>query len=368
MAKVSKFFSSFLFLLCVLVPTASAGIYYFWYASDVFTSESQLIIRTSEKQSSSSILGDILQNSGFVNSQGDAYAVQEYILSRDAMYALDKQFSIKEKYSSNTIDIFSRFGGVIPDHSYEAFYKYYNKIIEIEIDPTSTIITLRSYAFDAKYAHEINKYLLESGENLVNKLNERARLDMMNLAKDEVSKAEEKAKKASLDLAKYQNTVGVINPEQQSTIPLQQIAKLQEELISTKTQILQIETLSPDNPQLPVLHKRASMLQKEIDKTSANLAGSTDKSLVTKVVEFNRLSLDKEFAERQLASALSSLEQTRIEAQQQQLYVERIAEPSLPDTAQEPHRIKIVIAIVILSFVIWGILSLLVAGIKEHQD
>ncbi len=367
MKKTLKSFVSPLFILSVVIPTSLATVYYSKYASGVYLSESQLIIRTPEKQSSS-LLGDFLQGAGFTNSQSDAYSVQEYMLSRDAMHRVDDKLRIKEKFSHADIDIFSRFAGIIPDNSYEAFYQYYQNMVEVELDGTSSIITLKTRAFNAEDASQVNKSLLFFSEELVNKLNERARQDMIAFAQTAVDEAEAKAKAASLALAKYQNTVGVIDPEQQSAIPLQQIAKLQDELIATRTQILQVETLSAENPQLPVLRKRAEMLEKEIEKSSAKLTGSPDKSLVSKTVQFNRLALDKEFADRQLASTLTSLEQARAEAQRQQLYVERIAQPSLPDIAQEPYRLRIVVTVFILSLIIWGILSLLVAGVKDHQE
>lgn len=367
MANPFRVLKNKLFLLCVIIPTFAASTYYAKFASDIYLSESQLIIRTPEKQTSS-LLGDFLQGSGFVSSQSDAYTVQQYVLSRDAMRRLDEKFAMKEKFSSANIDPVSRFAGVLPDNSYEAFYRYYQKMVEVELDSTSSIIILRSRAFKASDAQEINQQLLTFSEDLVNKLNERARQDMIRFAQNEVTDAESKAKTAALALARYQNTVGVIDPVQQSSIPLQQIAKLQDELISTRTQILQVETLSAENPQLPILHKRAEMLEQEIEKESNKLTGSADKSLVSKAVQFNRLSLDKEFADRQLASTLASLEQARAEAQRQQLYVERIAQPSLPDVAQEPDRIKIVFTVFILGMISWGVLSLLVAGVKEHQD
>ena len=71
---------------------------------------------------------------------------------------------------------------------------------------------------------------------------------------------------------------------------------------------------------------------------------------------------------QQLASALASLESARNEAQRQQVYLERIAQPSLPDVAQEPRRLRSIAATFILGLVAWGILSMLVAGVREHQD
>jgi capsular polysaccharide transport system permease protein len=93
-----------------------------------------------------------------------------------------------------------------------------------------------------------------------------------------------------------------------------------------------------------------------------------DTSLAAKAADYQRLALEREFADRQLAGALASLEQARNEAQRKQLYLERIAQPSLPDVAVEPRRIRGFFATFVLSLIAWGILSMLIAGIREHQD
>ena len=204
-------------------------------------------------------------------------------------------------------------------------------------------------------------------EALVNQLNERGRQDMIRFAANEVTVAETKAKLAALALARYRNEKGVIDPEKQSAIPLQQIAKLQDELISTKSQLAQLQLLTKENPQIPVLKKRIQMLETEIELESARVAGG-GRSLASKAAEFQRLALEKEFADKQLASALASLEQARNEAQRQQLYLERIAQPSLPDAAMEPRRVRNILTTLVLGLVAWGVLTMIVAGIKEHLD
>ena len=60
--------------------------------------------------------------------------------------------------------------------------------------------------------------------------------------------------------------------------------------------------------------------------------------------------------------------QPRAEAQRQQVYLERIAQPSLPDVAQEPRRMRSILSTFLLGLMAWGILSMLVAGVREHQD
>ena len=128
-----------------------------------------------------------------------------------------------------------------------------------------------------------------------------------------------------------------------------------------------LQLLTKENPQIPVLKKRIQMLETEIELESARVAGG-GRSLASKAAEFQRLALEKEFADKQLASALASLEQARNEAQRQQLYLERIAQPSLPDAAMEPRRVRNILTTLVLGLVAWGVLTMIVAGIKEHLD
>lgn len=367
---VSKFgiFKNKLFLIIVVIPTIISIIYFGLIASKVYISESTLVVRTPEK-STPSMLGQILQGVGFSPSQNDAYTVKNYITSRDAMVELIKKMNLKHSFEKDSIDPFNRFGGVIYwQNNLEEFYKYYQHMVTATLDPLSTILTLKTRAYTPKNAYEMNALLLAQGEELVNKLNMRGQKDMIDFAESNVAKAENKAKTAALAMGKYRNEFGVINPEKQSAIPLQQIAKLQDNLLSTQVQITQIETLSKGNPQLPTLRQRAELLKEEIAKETARVAGSNNQSLASKAIEYQRLALDSEFADRELVSAMASLEQARTQAQRQHIYIERISEPSLPDAATEPKRLQGILATLLLTLIIWGIVSILNAGVREHYD
>ncbi|HNI66108.1 MAG TPA: hypothetical protein PLK97_10235, partial [Pseudomonadales bacterium] len=77
-----------LFLATVVLPTLLALIYYGLLASDVYISESHFVIRSPERQSTSP-LGFLLKGAGFARAEDDAHAVQNFMLSRDAVRALD---------------------------------------------------------------------------------------------------------------------------------------------------------------------------------------------------------------------------------------------------------------------------------------
>lgn len=357
---------NWLFLLTVVVPTAASIVYFGLMASDVYLSESRFVVRSPDRQAASP-LGLLLRGAGFSRAQDDSYTVQDYVLSRDALKVLNEKLSLGKSFSSDKVDVFNRFAGIDRDDSFEALHRYYQKKVTLTNDSASSISTLTVRAFTASDALNANRLLLEQSEGLVNRLNERGRQDMIRFAAAEVADAELKAKAAALALSSYRNTQDVVDPERQATFQLQQVAKLQEELIATTTQLSQLRTFTPANPQIPALTNRARTLRAEIDRETAKVTGG-NKSLANKVAAFQRLSLEREFADKQLASAMTSLETARNEAQRKQVYLERVAQPSFPDVAQEPRRVRSILATLVLGLVAWGILSMLLAGVREHQD
>lgn len=355
-----------LFLLTVAVPTVVATAYFGLMASDVYISESRIVVRSPEKQVATG-LGALLKGAGFSRAQDDSYTVRDYVLSRDALKEIDGALAVGKAFSSTTVDRVSRFGGLDFDTSFEALHRYFQKKVDVQQDSASSITTLTVRAYTAQDAQNINQKLLELSEGLVNRLNERGRQDLIRSAAAEVADAEKKSKAAALALSAYRNAKGVVDPERQATVQLQQVAKLQDELITTKTQLAQLRTFTPENPQIPALEKRASTLQAEMEVETTKVAGG-ERSLANKAAEFQRLALEREFADKQLASALASLQQARNEAQRKQVYIERIAQPSLPDIALEPRRLRSILATFVLGLVAWGVLSMLLAGVREHQD
>ncbi|MFP5432333.1 MAG: hypothetical protein ACLGIM_04330 [Alphaproteobacteria bacterium] len=222
-------------------------------------------------------------------------------------------------------------------------------------------------AFTPEDAHEINRRLLVQAEALVNKLNGRARSDLINYANDELDEAKALARTAALALSDYRNREGVVDPEKQATVQLQMISKLQDEMIATQTQLIQLRAFTPQNPQIPVLQNRVQSLSREIDKQTGLVAGN-QKSLAATAAQFQRLQLESQLADRQLGAAISSLQEARNEARRKRAYVERIVEPSKPDYPLEPRRLRGILSTFVVGLVIWAVLSMLVSGVKEHRD
>ncbi len=357
---------NWIFLITVVLPTTIAIVYYGLIASDVYISESRFVVRSPQRQMQTG-LSALFQGSGFARSQDDTYSVHDFVLSRDALTELDQKLAVRKAYTSPDVDFINRFPGIDWDESFEAFHRYYRKHVSIDYDTASSITTLQVRAFTADTSKQINDLLLKMGERLVNNLNDRSRQDLIKTAEQEVATAEEKIKTAATALAGYRNTQTVFDPDKQSALQLQGVAKLQEELLSTQAQLEQIKRVSPNNPQVASLTGRVENLRKAISAETSKVAGA-DGSLTSKSAAYERLALDKIFAEKQLAAALTALETARSEAMRKQLYLERLVQPNLPDKAMEPRRIRSVLMVFVLGLVAWGVLSLLVASIKEHAD
>ncbi|AYJ88056.1 hypothetical protein D3Y57_15750 [Sphingomonas paeninsulae] len=348
------------------MPTICALLYYGLFASNVYISESRFVVRSPDKPAVSG-LGLLVKSSGLSTSGDEIYATKDYLTSRDALRAINRGSAFERAFTNTDVSVFDRFDGILGNRSFENLYKYYDGKVKVEYDSASSITTLTVRAYNPKSAQQFNEQLLEMAEQTVNRMSERGRRDLISVAQNEVSNAKQQAQDAAAALASYRDRQGLIDPEKQAAIQMQMISKLQDGLITTKTQLLELRSLAPASPQIPVLETRAKGLAREIEGQIGAVAGSKG-SLAASAVQYQRFSIANQFAEKQLASALASLEESRSEARRKHAYVERVVQPNLPDNPLEPRRLRGVFSVFVLGLVAWGLLSMLLAGLMEHRD
>ncbi|ASK27543.1 capsule biosynthesis protein [Neisseria chenwenguii] len=351
----------------VIVPTVCSLVYFSVMASDQYTSESSFVVRSARQQGTVSGLGALLQNTGFTRSQDDIYTVQEYMRSRTALDELKKQIPVRTYYEEKG-DLFSRFNPFGLTGSDEEFYQYYLGKVNINLDAVSGISVLHVRSFDAAESKKINEALLKKGEELINRLNDRARKDTVSFAEKNVAVAEERVKETADNLMNYRTENGIFDLKEQSGVQMGLVSKLQDELIVIQTQLDQVRAVTPDNPQIPGLIAREKSLRKEISQQMRLISGKGDGSIAGKAAEYQRLFIENELAEKQLAATMASLEQAKSEADQQQLYLEVISKPSKPDVALYPKRFYNILATFVIGLILYGILSLLTASVREHKN
>lgn len=355
-----------LFLATVVVPTVVATIYFGLLASDVYVSQSQFVVRSPDKPATSG-LGVLLKSVGFSNAGDEIFIAHDFIESRDALKSLNHGGQVEKSFGSPKVSIFDRFNPLGWNGSFEDLYDYYGRKIAVEHDSASSITTLTVKAYNPQDALRMNEQLLDLAEGLVNRLNTRGEVDLLGYAQREAREAEVEARRASQALAAFRNTQGIVDPERQATVQLQLVSKLQDEVIGARLQLQQLQALAPENPQIPLLRTRIAGLGRQIDAELGRATGG-QRSLSASAVQYQRLVLDREYADKRLTAALASLQEARNEARRKQAYVERIVQPNLPDEAQEPRRLRGIFATFILGLIAYGILTMLLAGVREHRD
>ncbi len=358
-----------LFLFLVVIPTLGSSLYFGLIASDVYISQSKFVIYNPQTPSPGTGLGGLLQGVGLGNNSSyAANAVHDYLLSRDALQDLQKTLHYRQMVSRQGIDPFNRFGGwVWFDTTFEQLYRYYTRMVGDEVDATSNISTLNVDAYTAIDAQRVNQKLLTLAQQLVNRMNARANQDSVQFYQRQVLAAEAKVQAAAEALARYRNHSKVFSPAPQADLQAQLVSKLQDQQLAAQVQLGQMELNAPKNPRIPLIKKGIADLQRQIANQSAEVAGNHE-SLASKSVEYEQLNLAQSFAQKELAAAISSLKQARIQAQKHQLFIETIVQPNKPDEPMLPRRMRNILSTTIITLFLWGIFSVIIGGIREHNE
>jgi capsular polysaccharide transport system permease protein len=353
------------FWAIVGLPTLAAAVYYFALAADLYSSEAQFILR-SPKQVQTSPIGALLQSTGLARAADDTAAVQDFIISRDAVRRLERQNDLRALLSRPEGDVISRFPGIrFWRNDFEALFDSYGRFVSVETDNTTGVTTLLVKAYRPEDAHAIAGALLAYSEQLVNELNERARRDALDTARSEVERAEQRIAQIQSELTAYRVKQKMLDPKTASTGVLELIGQMTAAQTNARAQLGELLTNSPNSPQVPLVKTRIAALDKLIAEERAKLSGASD-SVVAALTEYERLNLDRELAEKALASAFASLEAARLEAQRQQLYLETIAQPNLADYPLYPKRLVSFAMVLASCLLVYGIAWLLVASAREH--
>jgi len=364
--RVRQIFRSFnpWFWAIVGLPTLAAGVYYFAIASDLYLSEAKFIVR-SPKQVQSSSIGALIQSTGLARAVDDTAVVEDFIMSRDAVRRLERENDLRALLSRPEGDLVTRFPGILMRSDFEALFRRYDHFVSIETDHTSGVTALRVKAYRPEDALTIAGALLNYSEQLVNELNERARKDALSTAEQEVDRAQQRVSAIQRQLTAYRVEQKMIDPKSASAGVLELIGQMSAAQATARQQLGELFKNSPNSPQIPVVQSRIASLDKLIAEERTKLSGETN-SVVAALTEYERLALDRELAEKALASAFTSLEAARLEAQRQQLYLETIAQPNLADYPLYPKRIVSFGMVLVSCLLAYGIAWLLVISAREH--
>jgi capsular polysaccharide transport system permease protein len=352
------------FALMVVLPTILAAIYFGLIAAARYETEAKFVVRGPSSGSTSQIVS-LMQGSSIVRSTDDAYVVHEYIASRDVMRQLVADDGLLEIFDRPEADFLWRYPGWFSAPSDERMFKHYLNFVSVSYDQTTGISTLKVQAFRPEDTQKIADALLRDSETLVNKLNERAQGDAIESASREVAASKSRAVTAQEKVTSFRNRESVLDPGLVSKAALETIARLSLEQAQTSAMLAEVMNSSPQSPQISSLRLRISAFEDQITKERLQLAG-TDSSMAPRIAEYERLMLEREFAERAFVAALNSLEAARVDAQRQRLYLQRISSPAVPDYAAYPYRLTFLVVTFLLCSMVYRIAKALFLDTLAH--
>ncbi|HEX3535492.1 MAG TPA: hypothetical protein VHU15_01875 [Stellaceae bacterium] len=354
------------FWAIVGVPTLIAAIYFFAIAADLYVTEVKFVVRGPSKPPLSAI--GALLGSPAANGSEDTFAVNEFLMSRDAVHLLEQKNNLRAMLTRPEGDLLTRFPGVqFWRTDFEALHKAYARFVSVEVDASTGIATLQIKAYRPEDAQTLGQALLSYSEQLINDLNERARQDAVGAFQREVASAERRIAQTQERLTAYRVEQKMLDPKSAAAGPLLLLSQIEGQLSNSRAQLAEVIKNAPSSPQIPLLKTRIGSLEKLVADERAKVIGG-DNSVASTLTEYERLDMQRLLGEKLLASSVSSLESARLEAQRQQLYLETITQPNLADYPLYPRRIASFAIVVTTCLLAYGIAWVLVAGIREHAS
>jgi capsular polysaccharide transport system permease protein len=355
------------FLIIVVAPACITAAYLWGLAVDRYESEARFVLRMPGRSLIGEQVAALLQSTGVTRSNDDGYIVREFLQSRDAVSLLENDANLRQALAAANRDPLWRFPNLFTSNTAEGLYDHARRLISADFDTTTGVSTLHVQAFAPKDAHRLTAALLDGAEKLTNRLNDRARQDAVALAQVEVLRMKERALEAQAAVTAFRERERLIDPNQLTLAVFEGIARLSSEAAALSVQIGELQTGSPQAPQITALRSRRAAIEAQIVIERRRLAGDAQ-SIAPRIAEYERLMLEREFAERALLAAMAAVETARVEAQRHQVYLERIADASLPDYPAYPWRVLWFLGVVAIGYMCFRIWRIIAADAREHAN
>ena len=360
------------FLLLVILPTLLAALYFYAVAAPQYVSEARFVVNSRSSDANAQIsamrglAGAALGGFGGAAS-GEANSVRDFLTSLDAVKEADDRLDLISLWRRPEADFLARLWDTEP----ELLTRYYNSMVNVTLDPTTNVTTLRVRSFRPQDSLTLAEALLESAEALVNRLSERARNDTLRLAQQEIDIAERRVLESRSAMVRFREQERDLDSAGTAQAAVALRGQLEAALAQARAELTErLQFMRPDNPALQVTRNRIEALERQI---VAERSRHTDTNAVVdnavlsrQLAAYERLMLERQFADQQLASATASLESARVEAQRQHLYLARIVQPNLAVYPLYPRKLTNLASIFVVLAIAYGIGWLLIVGMREH--
>lgn len=353
-------------MAAALLFSAIAAIYWLVIASDRYVSESHVIVQRTDLGSSGSLDLSSFLTGANVGSRGDQLILRDYLRSSDMVRKLDRDLNLRAHYSSWRIDPFSRMSS---DPTIEELTRYYLSRVSIEYDDYSSVLVIKTQAFDRGMAQKINQTLVREGESFMNSIAHGLVRDQVAFLEKEVAVLGRRAMGARQAVLDYQNRNGMLSPEATARTIGAIVAQLEGQRTELQTKLTAMQAyLVDDQPAIVELQQQIDAIDEQIAAENARLASPQGNKLNSKAEEFQRLEMEAKFAQDMYKTALVALEKGRVEGTRTIKKMSIVQKPSLPENSEQPRRLYETVLYAIMALLFAGVAHLLMAIVRDHRD
>ncbi len=356
------------FLVCVILPPIGVASYLWMRAEDQYASKMGFAVRREEASSALDILGGLTSLSGS-SSSSDTDILFEFIQSQKLVTDIDAALDLRAIWSKPAQDpIFT----LSPDASLEDMVDYWNDMVLISRGKGPGLLEVEVRAFDPDDAHAIASLLFTKCAEMINDLSAIAREDAIRYAREDLDEALERLKTARAAVTKFRNINQLVNPEMDIQSQQGLLATLQGQQATMLIDIdLLRDTTRADDPRMVQAERRLEVIEARITAERAKLglgvSGAGAAVMADLVGEYERLAVDREFAERAYTSALAIYDGALASARRTSRYLAAYMQPTMAETAQYPRRFTLLAMGTLFIFLIWSIVVLVFYSVRDRR-
>ncbi|MCJ2096972.1 MULTISPECIES: capsule biosynthesis protein [unclassified Methylobacterium] len=334
-----------LFVLCFVLPTLAGAVYFGLIASDRYVSEARFAIRPALGTADKAAPDSVGTSSGVPSQMvaQDSLITYEYILSRPMLETMEAKLPIREWFSRDSIDYFSRFD---PEKPVEKFLRYWKRRVGVEIESGSGIMSLTVEAFDPDESLAIAKAVMTEAERMVNDLSIKAREDAVAESTRELKLAEERMTKIRVAMRDLRNREGVLDAQKSNEANLKIVSELRAARINLAVQLaIGQRDLGPESRRIIDIKQQIKDLDDNIariERQAASQDPEQKRLLSDALTRFEALENDRKNAEKYYQQVLTAHERARIVAARQIEFFSPIVEPVKAESSVEPRRILMI--------------------------
>lgn len=355
------------FLIFVLAPAGGAGWYLWTYAADQYVSKVGFSVRREEASSAIEVLSGLSSLSG--SSSTDTDILYEFVQSQKLVSDMDAALDLRNIWSKPEEDIVFSLDPTTP---IEGLVNYWNKMVRLSFGAQG-LLEVEVRAFDPNDATRIAEMLFAKSSEMINDLSAIAREDSIRYARADLDEALERLKNAREVITRFRNENQLVNPE----LDLQSQAGLLGNLHAQQAEAiidieLMRETVRTGDPRMEQAERRLAVIESRIaaERRKLGIGGGTEpggRAFADLIGEYERLVVDREFAERAYVTALAGYDGAQADSRRQSRYLAAYMAPTLAESPEHPKRITLLFIVTLFLFLSWSIVVLVIYSIKDRR-